>query len=278
MLSEVLNREDHIKPPPKLTVAPNGDISFRAGEVKGSLPSKPEELRRAFKLMSTCWDFVRLKVPGKAYLKDHSAAMWDEHVDWLLGEEIYDFEVKDANKMTIFKPPWHQVLEIDYHVRRLAFKWVNRDGMSIKAALKAARHDEKTLRNHFTLPISVAAAAAANRQEEGGRSSNVRGRERSRSPHQRGDSRAKRSKSKGQGKHPQGGKGKGKGKNNNSKSKRSKTDRWTTPDGRQKCFAYNKEGCQDRACQRVHVCLRCGGAHPAYECTLPPSGGKGEKK
>jgi len=49
-----------------------------------------------------------------------------------------------------------------------------------------------------------------------------------------------------------------------------------TPDGRQKCFAYNKGGCKDPKCARAHVCLRCNGPHPAFQCPGKQAGGKGE--
>ncbi len=55
-------------------MATNGDISCRAGEVKGRTPGKPEGVRKAFKLMGTCWELIKLRVPGKAYLADHTQA------------------------------------------------------------------------------------------------------------------------------------------------------------------------------------------------------------
>ena len=49
-----------------------------------------------------------------------------------------------------------------------------------------------------------------------------------------------------------------------------------TPDGRQKCFKYNKGTCQG-GCGRVHTCLVCNGAHPMIQRTSkPPGGGKGD--
>ena len=175
----MLNREEHIKPPPRLTVNANGDISFRAGEIKGKAPTKPEELRRYFKLMVTCWELVKLRVPGKAYLADHTQAIWNGHVEWLLGDEVLEYEVKDSNNNTVFQPTWHQMLELDFQVRKLAYKYVNRDGMTIKRALETARADEPTLRKYFSLPISVSAATVASHTKPANPASRTRGRSRS---------------------------------------------------------------------------------------------------
>ena len=80
---------------------------------------------------------------------------------------------------------------------------------------------------------------------------------------------------------PPKGKGKGHGKaaaKGKSKFKAQHGDRAKTPDGREKCFAYNREGLHNQNCQRVHVCLGCNGPHPRSQCTVPPlEGGKGGK-
>jgi hypothetical protein len=162
-LMGVLSRDDYIKPPQKLSAAPDGDISFRAGEVKGKAPGK------LLKLMGTRWELIRLRAPGKAYLSDHIQAICGEPLERLLGDEIYEYEVRDSNKETIYQPNWNQVLELDYQARKYAFKFVNRDGMTIKDALALAREDGRTIRKHFTLPISLSAAATANRPASGTR-------------------------------------------------------------------------------------------------------------
>ena len=42
-----------------------------------------------------------------------------------------------------------------------------------------------------------------------------------------------------------------------------------TPDGREVCFAYNGEGCNNHNCARLHVCRRCFGNHNQANCTVP---------
>ena len=43
-----------------------------------------------------------------------------------------------------------------------------------------------------------------------------------------------------------------------------------TPDGRTKCFKYQRGACTG-ACDRVHVCLVCYGQHPASQCPRRPA-------
>ena len=144
--------------------------------------------------------------------------------------------------------------------------------MTIKEALKSAMEDDKTYRKYFTLPVSWAAAAsttADTSSKKPSREYDQRGR--SRSP-QRSQQRGRSSGGKGSGSKSRS-KGKGKGKGSSSKGKSGKQrqpgtngERRNTPDGRQKCFAYNREGCHDKNCGRVHVCLFCAGPHPATAC------------
>ena len=281
-LAEVLNREDHIQPPPKLVVSASGEFTFRPGECKGTAPSKPEDLRRTFKVMGTCWEFIRLRTPTKPYFKDYDSAIWDTHVEWLLGEEVFDFQIKDDKQVTIYKPHWQQVLVLDYNVRKLAYKYVTRDGYTIKTAMERARMDEKVFRTHFTLPISLAAAAASIGGEGPSRGSRDHDRQRSRSPRPSRGSRDRELKRREWPKStPPKGKGKGHGKataKGKPKFQPQPGDRAKTPDGREKCYAYNHEGCHNKNCQRVHSCLGCNGPHPRNQCPLPPTDGGNKGK
>ena len=37
-----------------------------------------------------------------------------------------------------------------------------------------------------------------------------------------------------------------------------------------KCIHFNKGARKEASCRYEHVCLRCGGGHPATECDQPP--------
>jgi hypothetical protein len=114
-------------------------------------------------LMGACWEFVRLKAPGKSYLADHDQSVCDDYVEWLFGQDVYECVVRDSRKEIIYKPAWNKLLDLDLQVRKLAYKWIHRDGVTIKEALKQAMEDEKTYRKYFTLPVRLSVAALADR-------------------------------------------------------------------------------------------------------------------
>ncbi len=39
-------------------------------------------------------------------------------MNWLLGDEFYEYEVKDNNNHTIYQSHWHQMLELNFQVRK----------------------------------------------------------------------------------------------------------------------------------------------------------------
>ena len=45
-----------------------------------------------------------------------------------------------------------------------------------------------------------------------------------------------------------------------------------TPDGREKCFAYNLGRPCAGNCGRVHTCIVCNGAHARCNCPRKPKG------
>ena len=62
------------------------------------------------------------------------------------------------------------------------------------------------------------------------------------------------------------GKHKGSGKGGGTKLDTSNLHR-SMPDGRQICYAYNREDSRCRGqCGRVHACQKCFEAHPAHSC------------
>ena len=78
-------------------VTSDGSIKLVKGRRSGKAPENPEALRAKIKLMGVAWEFVRLKFPARPYLKGLLAQDWVDHVDWLLGEDIYSNVAKDPS-------------------------------------------------------------------------------------------------------------------------------------------------------------------------------------
>ena len=68
----------------------DGSLKILKGSVANvSLPRTPEELRRRIKLLGVALEFVRLQFPDESVLEKLANTDWLEHLEWLLGEDVY---------------------------------------------------------------------------------------------------------------------------------------------------------------------------------------------
>ena len=76
----------------------DGSLKILKGSVANvSLPRTPEELRRRIKLLGVALEFGRLQFLDKAVLEKLSNMDWLEHLEWLLGEDVYGVTVKSSD-------------------------------------------------------------------------------------------------------------------------------------------------------------------------------------
>ena len=302
-LSEVLNKEEANDDEwGGARVNPDGTIRLLRARSTGKTPDCPEGLRDKVKLMGVAWEYVRLRFPSKPYLAELVAQDWTDHVEWLLGEDVYGYVVKDSAQTISYRPSWATLVELDYRVRRKAYSLVNDAGSTLKKALVTARSDTALFQRYFLTPVSLAAGAEAARASQK-RAAPQESQHRQVPPAQRpqegswgepatfvqNPSFDQRSKGKGRGKKgTKGDKGKGKRPNKGPQVEATQpptlpppapaTGSWrkgqssTTPDGRAVCFAYNRNRCNGN-CGMVHVCLVCGGGHPKSACPRRPAQG-----
>jgi hypothetical protein len=230
--------------------------------------------------MANHWEYVRLKNPQHPVFKGYALHRWSDYADWLLGEEVFENTVKDPQGTVQYRPSWHILLDYEFHVRKHMLNLVNTESKPLYDALKLAREHGPTFVKYFSTPVALAAGAAAASGVISGASSG-RASHRSRSP--RGDRPSEGAeqdtvkwKGDGKGRSDGGKKGKGGGKQNRRTGWKS-TSTNTTPDGRLKCFAYQR-GKRQGGCGKVHVCLICNSDHPMTQChrrpkASPPPGG-----
>ena len=146
--------------------------------------------------------------------------------------------------------------------------------LTLEEALKRAKEDDRLYQKHFITPAGQEASIVASRgvrAQPAQSSSSLSGASGAMAPFQRQQAasgvkkprkRKKGAAPKAAGQPRKGGKGGGK-----SSGKTA-----NTPDGRQKCFDYQKGKCTGPTCPngRVHVCIYCDGPHPASECPQRP--------
>ena len=276
-LRQVLSQDEDgdTEPWGNLTVTPGGELRARRVSKEVPLPADPEALRYRYRLMALHWEHIRMKFPSRPALVGYNPDIWARHVEWLLSPEIAKSSIRDRAHGFSISPSWELVLEYEYVLRKRAMKLLNDfPNLSLGDALRRAKEDDRLFQRHFITPSSQEAsivAAQGVRQSPAQSSSSRPASSAMPPPPQRQPNGAgvKKPRKRKRGPAPKaasqprkGGKGGGK-----SAGKTA-----TTPDGRQKCFDYQRGKCTGFTCPngRVHVCIYCDGAHPGSECTQRP--------
>ena len=72
----------------------SGNLSAVKKRAKVELPQDPEALRARITLLGTSWIFAGLQHPNRDYLKDIHPQMFQDYLDYLLGENVYGLIAK----------------------------------------------------------------------------------------------------------------------------------------------------------------------------------------
>ena len=228
------------------SVDPAGHLRITKTKQKVEMPQNSEAYRRVIKVEGYAWLAMQARYKSKTWLQELTMADFTAFVDFVLGERVAGLRLEqttgyDHNNNAQFRPPWGIVLRYEYRMRKEAFRLVNEDGLTLKAALLAVTKDTEMKEVHFVTPLTLTAfpmpskwTRRTDKGDKGGK----------------GD--------------PKGGR---KGKDNKGDGKGSLRGlqlAWRTPDGKEICFAYNNQGCPGK-CNRAHVCRvkGCYKEHPA---------------
>jgi hypothetical protein len=262
-LDQVITKEEQSDDVMGAVFDTDGTLRVKKGIQKVMLPGDAEALRRRIHILGITWTLAKLSHPARGWLQTASPDVWREHLDHVLGEEVYGFKITSSAGDRSSRSSWKTLLSYEFQLRKEAIRLVNFEGVDFKAAMVRARGSTELREKHFVTPcildvVTMAAAAPAGqyRAEPYAYMSPWQ-----QPPAGKGVGKGK---AKGQGK----GKGKGKGKDTRRGANNGATH-GKTPDGKEICFAYNKGGCKLGAkCHRVHVCTKCFGQHPATACPV----------
>ncbi len=266
-----------------------GDPVLKKHQVRGHLPRSTEEYRLLYRVMKHHWGIIRLRHGSRPFLLGLDFDFWANHVEHMLGREVYGYVIKDAQENILARLSWHDFLTFDQEVRKKAIQMVNEDGDTLAGAMTSARKDNELRTQIIVQSIAVAHLVSPppmQLSQSGGR-----GLKRNNPPplaledDMHGDHRTSGSAgsqdgnkgSKGKGnkkKQNRGGKGKGTGKKADDPhwarllaAKRLTKRSQTQPDGKGDCWDYNlPKGCTNPNCQFHHLCIFCGRSHPLPTC------------
>ena len=261
-----------------LGIRRDGVVHVVKGRRTAPLPTGPEQLRDVLRVMARHWSMVHLKGAGRLCLRDFEMRIFEEHTDYLLGDDCY--RLTEANPGIRANPSWELLLAYEHELRKAAIKNVSENGVTLAEALKAARESSDHRTKHFITPLALQgpSSSAGCRSSQPGDGS--RGDKRGADGQQAGDSGApprKQQKGDGKGKGKDAGKQKGKdhGKSSTGPSGRYKQLRnkarqlglnFVTPEKQLICHNYGAQKCTVQDCPMAHVCAKCYGPHPLTEC------------
>jgi len=262
----------------------DGLLHVVKGKRTAPLPLGPEQFRAVMRVMALHWEMVHLKGAGRAVLKDYSTAVFEKHVEYILGDEC--LLIGEANPTMSCTPSWELLMKYELEIRKLAVRKVNEGGSTLAEGMDFARNSVEHRTSYFITPLAMPGARAAAPRSAPFPAQDSRGNKRSAEEamgHQDGGSGSS-------GAPPGSSKGKGKGKGKDKKSKTTGTHedlkkasprgayklirnapgrygvRFRGSDGVPRCHGYQEDKCKVAGCKFAHTCVRCGGAHGVTRC------------
>ena len=214
-------------------------LKIKSGKHSVAAPSTPEELRLRHRRIGLAWDMLSTKHSNRAWLSPNMTDCLRRFSDFILGTQVAGLV---AGTRT---PPWSLVLAFEHECRKAICKWL-RDGKvaTLADGYEKAINEVELLNRYFIIPFSL------NTKETSWASGSVP------PPQPPGDAPNRPRKGKGKGKQLQAdGTGAAKGKLTKA------------TDGTPICWKYNRRGgCHDQTCRFLHICQRCQGKHPYFNC------------
>ena len=222
----------------------SGQLQLKRGGTSVPEPGNSEALRKRLKLMGVGLMWLGLKHTNRPQLQGITPQDIEDYLSYLLGEHVWQLAGRSAEGSTVALPSWNQLLTYEYAIRKKTYHDML-NGCTFKQALKDSYRDPVTKERFFTTPLAM---ASSNRRPLAFND---------------GAQQLQGNHAKGKGKGVKQSKGKGKGKGKKGKGQKLQKGKHNY------CYAFNNswERCRNKGCTFDHLCLKCGGKHPVYQCT-----------
>lgn len=231
-----------------------GQLQLRKGGTVVAEPPNPEALRRRLKLVGMSIMLLGLRHTNRPTLQGYTPQTTEDYLGYLLGEFVWQLTGRAADGSTVLSPAWSQLLVYDFNIRKKAFFLMNDIGTPFVTALSEAWHCPVVKERYFTTPVAL--SSTMKRPFAFNDDPNLPKAQKT----TKGKGGGGQGRGKGSGK--SGGKGKKGGKQGGKGSGKGGQDKAL-------CFAYNNdwERCRRQNCPFQHICSRCSGKHPVYQCS-----------
>jgi hypothetical protein len=281
-LNELPSRKEVLKANEGKTDASGFTMTWATSGVKVSqpvrvnifMPSNSDEFRDRIRLLCAALEFMKIRHPLNRAWSTSSMAVWNDHIDYILGSKVRNREASDEHGNVKKTPSWTLVMSYELAVRQKAAELLNDDEelvngsrYDLAAALKAARICQETRNDKILEQIQLQTNGASG-SSGGGKGKGRNGIKDQLPDDDKGADDKKRKDKKRKKQDDRKGKGKGDGKPSKVPKFAENTTLHTKKDGKAICFAYNKGGCNRESCNMLHACQVClTDGHPAKSCT-----------
>ena len=122
-------------------------------------PASTEELRERITRLGNLYVMLRLENPARASLQTATPAVFQDHLDYVLGDDVLKLEVAGQDVSSLNASRWEIVLDYEFRVRKEAHRLMNEESQELEDAYRQARED-KGLYQRWYVTATVAATAA----------------------------------------------------------------------------------------------------------------------
>ena len=253
LMSEVISAEESVEDIVGAVLDKEGTWKTKRSTKSIPLPTTSEQLRVRIRILGVSYEIAKYKHITRAWLSTTSPAIWNQHADYILGEDVYGFKLTVQD--TIVVPPWQVVMEYEQQIRKHALKRVIYDDEDIATALMYCQTNASLKEKYFSTPMAINASVMSKKRPNDGTNDAKKGNKWQKN--HEGNKQKEGNK----------GKGRGRGKSDDKKAFTPQHKHTKTPDGRAICYRFQDNTCKGK-CQFVHVCSTCLGAHPRSKCTF----------
>jgi hypothetical protein len=155
LLSEVVSQEEDDPDMLKTVWSTGGELKAVKVGAKVSLPTCPEELRSRITLLGTAWIFVSSQQTHRPYLQDLNPRLFQEYLDYLLGEFVFGLCGRDGRGEPLASPSWSLVISYEHAVRSKAMSLVRKGGIGFADALRASWVDPLVKERYLNTPLAM---------------------------------------------------------------------------------------------------------------------------
>ena len=110
-------------------------------------------------VLGASWIFAAIGQPHRAYLHGIAPQVFNEYLDYLLGEYVWGLHSSTVSGAPGFGPPWQLVLAYEGGFRRKARKLIMKGDRFVEA-LRKAWEDPAIKERRFTTPLATMPARA----------------------------------------------------------------------------------------------------------------------